>query len=298
MAHSGNVVISGDGYDVIDCETCGFKHVTPLPDKLENETLYRDSHYDDGERDRLNYYERDRDWWLMSYRDVLSEIAQFISPNDDNTLVDIGCGAGLFLEAAKEEGWNTVGVEISTIAANHCRDKGLDIINSSFDADLTSLPENIKVVHMRNILEHVPDPFSLINVAFDKLASGGVLVVGVPNDFNPLQEGLRKTQDYKPWWVAVPHHLNYFDFDSLEALVSKCGFNPLSRFSSFPLDLFLAMGDNYIETPNVGRECHLKRVNFEWFMENAGLSHLRQDIYRAFSNLNLGREAIVIAQKP
>jgi len=33
-------------------------------------------------------------------------------------------------------------------------------------------------------------------------------------------------------------------------------------------------------------------------MENAGLSHLRQDIYRAFSNLNLGREAIVIAQKP
>ncbi len=44
MAHSGNVVISGDGYDVIDCETCGFKHVTPLPDKLENETLYRDSH--------------------------------------------------------------------------------------------------------------------------------------------------------------------------------------------------------------------------------------------------------------
>merc|ERR1712187_158182 len=108
----------------------------------------------------------------MSYRDVLNEIAQFISPNDDNTLVDIGCGAGLFLEAAKEEGWNTVGVEISTIAANHCRDKGLDIINSSFDADLTSL------------LEHVPDPFSLINVAFDKLASGGVLVVGVPNDFN------------------------------------------------------------------------------------------------------------------
>lgn len=106
--------------------------------------------------------------------------------NDDNILVDIGCGVGFFLEVVKEEGWNIVGVEISIIVVNYCCDKGLDIINSSFDVDLISFLKNIKVVYMCNILEYVFDLFFFINVVFDKFVSGGVLVVGVFNDFNFL----------------------------------------------------------------------------------------------------------------
>lgn len=74
MVYLGNVVILGDGYDVIDCEMCGFKYVMLFLDKFENEIFYCDSYYDDGEWDRLNYYEWDCDWWFMSYCDVFNEI--------------------------------------------------------------------------------------------------------------------------------------------------------------------------------------------------------------------------------
>lgn len=49
MVYLGNVVILGDGYDVIDCEMCGFKYVMLFLDKFENEIFYCDSYYDDGE---------------------------------------------------------------------------------------------------------------------------------------------------------------------------------------------------------------------------------------------------------
>jgi SAM-dependent methyltransferase len=296
--HDGKVLDSGDGYTIIDCNQCGFKHVNPLPDLDKTNKLYRDTHYDDGERDRLEYYERDRQWWLMNYGDILHEISKYVTFNKNDYLLDIGCGAGIFLEAAKNNKWNTVGIEISTIAAQHCKNKNLNIINDSFDGKLDGLPEKIKVIHMRNILEHIPDPVALIRSAYEKLPSGGLIVIGIPNDYNPLQKGLTQTEGYKPWWVAVPHHLNYFDYKSLESLVIKCGFSVAGRFTSFPIDIFLTMGDNYVTDPSVGKESHQRRINFENFMEKSGLSSLRRDLYRAFADLDLGREAMVFAIKP
>lgn len=295
--HSGDVLDSGNGYDVIDCVACGYKHVNPLPEIEESESLYRDKHYDDGERDRINYYERDREWWLMSYGDVLDEIDRHLKQKSSNTLVDVGCGAGIFLEAATKHGWNSIGVEISELASSHCTDKSLNVVNESFTDQISSLPNDIQVIHMRNVLEHVPDPSALISVAYNKLEVGGLLVVAIPNDYNPIQLGLREVEGMKPWWVSFPHHLNYFDFESLEKLISKNGFTNKGRFTSFPIDLFLTMGDDYVNRPELGRSAHLRRVSFENFMQKAGLDKLRCDIYRSFADLDIGREAFVFATK-
>ena len=297
QTHQGEVLDSGESYTVIDCISCGYKHITPLPKVEESESLYRDKHYDDGERDRINYYERDREWWLINYGDVLNEIASYVEPGKNKTLVDVGCGAGIFLETANIQGWNSLGVEISEVAAQHCMEKGLNVLNESFSEQISSLPKDIQVIHMRNVLEHVPDPGALISLAYDKLEKGGLLAVAIPNDFNPIQKGLREANGTRPWWVAVPHHLNYFDFKSLERLVVSKGFSLSGRFTSFPIDLFLTMGDDYVEKPELGRAAHLRRVAFETFMQRAGLETLRRDMYRAFADLDIGREAFIFATK-
>lgn len=295
--HQGPIIDTLDGYNVIECETCCFRHVFPLPSQDDTDEMYRDKHYDDGVRDRLQYYERDHDWWMMNYGDIVAEIDRVRDTSKTPTLIDVGCGAGLFLECANSKGWNTVGVEISTIAADHCRDKGLTIINDAFSSKTKGLPVKVDIIHMRNILEHVPDPAALIKDAYELLAPGGIFVAGVPNDYNPLQEGLRKVEDYPPWWLAIPHHLNYFNFESLTALLDQCGFESCGRFASFPIDLFLAMGDNYVKTPEKGKQSHARRVQLEIFLEKAELQYLRQDLYRSFANIGLGREALIIARK-
>ena len=294
--HGGKVLDSSEGRDVIACETCGFVHISPLPDARALEQDYKDNYYDDVTRDRIAYYERDRDWWMVSYGDVLAEIENQLAPGSGRRLLDVGCGAGIFLEAASMAGWEATGVEPGHTAASHCQGKGLTVIEDTFEGAVSGLREPFDVVHMRNVLEHVPAPAAMIEEAARRLKPGGLLVAVVPNDYNPIQKALRKVEGYRPWWVAVKHHLNYFDFESLEGLVTARGFEPVSRFCSFPIDLFLAMGDNYVETPEIGRASHLRRVRMENLFEQAGLAETRRDLYRSFANAGLGREACVVAR--
>ncbi len=98
------------------------------------------------------------------------------------------CNAGLFLEAALASQFEVTGVEISRIAAKHCTDKDLNIINASFHDSISDLPEQIDVIHMRNILEHVNDPGAFIASAYELLADNSLLVIAVPKDDSPRSE--------------------------------------------------------------------------------------------------------------
>ena len=42
------------------------------------------------------------------------------------------------------------------------------------------------------------------------LNPGGMVVIGVPNDYNKLQKIMSDDLGEKPWWVAPPHHINFF----------------------------------------------------------------------------------------
>ena len=123
------------------------------------------------------------------------------------------------------------------------------------------------------------------------------MCVGVPNDYNGLQEAVR-AGGAAPWWLAPPHHLNYFDFDSLSALLSKLGLEVMESLTSFPMELFLLMGENYVGNDTLGRSCHARRKQFDLSLEQAGLGHVRRKLYGALAKAGLGREAIIIARKP
>jgi hypothetical protein len=148
------------------------------------------------------------------------------------------------------------------------------------------------------VLEHVPDPVAILKAAMGLLDSGGILCAGVPNDFSPFQIAARSAVNAGDWWVAPPHHLNYFDFDSLDALLTQLGLKVAERTTSFPMEAFAMMGENYTSDPALGRACHNKRKKFDFAFEAAGLKETRRDFYRALAKLGIGREAVVIAVKP
>ncbi|MGH6933298.1 MAG: class I SAM-dependent methyltransferase [Dongiaceae bacterium] len=295
--HTGPIVDTIGSYTIIECLECGFRHVAPLPSDDEIERWYRDHHYSDSTRDRIDYYERDRDWWLIAFRDIYATIEQHV-PSDWRNLIDVGCGTGIFLEVGSKQSWNVVGYEPNHVAAEHCRKKNLTIVESSFPSGATNNVQAVDVIHMRNVLEHVTNPKALVQAAMDRLNPEGLLVVGVPNDYNPLQRAVRIVNDVRPWWLAPPHHLNYFNFESLERFLLRSGLELVTRYTSFPIDIFLAMGDNYVDNPALGRSCHLRRVRFEQTMETAGETRTRRLLYHAIASAGLGRDAIVIARRP
>lgn len=114
----------------------------------------------------------------------------------------------------------------------------------------------------------------------------------VPNDFTELQICAQKKTVRRQWWVAIPDHVNYFNCESIAHLVESRGFKVLKMITDFPMELFLLMGDNYINNPQIGSECHKKRVKFE-----LSISHtLRRKLYQNLANVGVGRDITLWAK--
>ncbi len=117
----------------------------------------------------------------------------------------------------------------------------------------------------------------------------------VPNDYNRLQETLRRGAGLPPWWFAPPHHFNYFTLASLTGLLTRMGFKELARGTALPMELFALMGDiGDGARTGAGHEAF---AGFDRAFSNAGVPQVRKLIYTALAEAELRREAIVVARK-
>lgn len=294
--HHGPTLARKDGYDVIVCKTCGFAHIVPLPSAEDMTEAYREEYYKDQKPDYLAEAAEDQEWAELMQKDRLAAFARLVGP-ERRRLLDIGSGPGFFLKTAQAEGWQAKGIEPSRQAGAFARSMGVDVVDGFFSSQTAPELGRFDVVHLNNVLEHLSDPAEIIRLAADVLDPGGLICVNVPNEFTPIQQAGRLRVGAAQWWVAPPHHINYFDFASLSALVERYGLHVVEKTTSFPMELFLLMGDNYIGNHTQGRICHGKRKSFDLALEAAGAGETRRALYRALAEAGIGREAVVIARK-
>ncbi|WP_035587206.1 class I SAM-dependent methyltransferase [Hippea jasoniae] len=290
--HKGVVIDSKEGYDVIECEQCGFKHIIPIPTSREIEQFYKEEFYTKEKPVYFKNVEEDLEWIYETYKNYYYLIEKYISTKS-RKLLEIGSGPGYFLKCGNQFGWKTIGFEPSVAAYNYATSLGVNVINKAFDQKYLGKHEKFDVVCMINVLEHVADPIGLLESVKVLLNKEGVILVVAPNDYNPLQEILRRNFGFEPWWVAPKHHINYFDFDSIRLLLERLGFNVVEVLSTFPMEFFLMSGINYVGDNKKGRECHFKRKIFEINMYKYGREYIT-DIYRMFAKIGIGRQFVVL----
>jgi SAM-dependent methyltransferase len=297
QGHKGEALDTKYSFDVIDCEKCAYKHIVPIPKDEELIKVYEDEYYSESKPLYIERMKEDLEWWNLSYDDRYDSFEELLE-KDRRTILDIGSGPGLFLNRGKERGWEVTGVEPSKLAFEYSSKKlGLNIYNMFLDEETKKDIDLFDVIHMSEVLEHIPKPKGLLNIAYEKLTPGGLICVVVPNDYNPFQIVLQDACEYDPWWVTPPHHVNYFNFYSLKLLLEKVGFSVVLKESTFPIDMFLLMGKNYVGNDSLGRECHQMRKNLELNLNRAGNNHLKRNLYKLMAKSGLGREIIMIGQK-
>jgi SAM-dependent methyltransferase len=296
QSHEGSRISQANGLDVIECLLCGFRHVVPLPEPRTLEAIYREKYYRDEKPTFLAHAAEDQQWAELAQNDRL-DVFERLLPAKRRRLLDIGCGPGFFLRTAKTRGWRALGVEPSRQAASHARGLGLEVAEGFFNAESAPGFGRFDAIQLNNVLEHVPDPASVLLEARALVEPGGLLCVNVPNDYSPFQIAARATTTRSEWWVAPKHHLNYFTFDSLAGLLQRLDFKVAERTTSFPMELFLLMGENYTIDPALGRACHESRKKFDMALETAGFGETRRAFYRALAQAGLGREAAIVAVK-
>jgi len=96
--------------------------------------------------------------------------------------------------------------------------------------------------------------------------------------------------------VAAPQHINYFTVEHLQGLLEKSGFEVFLKESTFPLEMFIMFGEQYVGDSVVGKSIHNKRVLFEQTLKKYDNSYKRK-MYQMFAEMGLGREITIYARK-
>jgi len=282
----------------------GFLQVWPRPTPEHQRALYGERFYEEDKATYLDDVSRDRAYWdaIWSIRRGRIEAALPAAlAGRPPRLLDVGCSGGFLLDHFQQHGWRGAGIEPSKSAARHARERfGLEVYCGELLDPAAPRPpavEAFDAVHCAQVLEHVLEPEACVARIAELLVPGGLAFVEVPNDFNVLQEAARETLGKAAWWVAPDHHLNYFDADSLSALLARHGLVEVDRLASFPIEAFLLMGDDYVGRPEVGRACHERRMAFERALIGTGRTAALAELYRSLARAGIGRTCGVLARK-
>jgi 2-polyprenyl-3-methyl-5-hydroxy-6-metoxy-1,4-benzoquinol methylase len=295
QGHAGVALDTVNGFTVIDCDACRFKHIVPIPTPAELEQVYGHEYYATEKPLYIQRHLEDREWLNLVYAERYDLFERALGKGQ-RTLLDVGSGPGMFLlHGVERGGWSVRGLEPSSQAAAHSRSLGLDVTQAFLNDATAATLGRFDVVHLNEVLEHVPDPREVLRVIDTLLSPGGLVALMVPNDYSPFQAALR-TAGFHPWWVAPPHHVNYFDVSSIQRLLTE-RFEVVSVETTFPIDLFLLMGDDYVGHDDLGRACHAKCKAFELALARAGMTPLKQEMYRSLAALGIGRDVFVVARK-
>jgi len=283
MNHQGTVLDSIDGFDIIECQPCGFRHLSPLPTEEETAAYYK-TEYTRKRPDYIPTLEEDLEWWRLQYRKKYEVLEGMTSGRD---ILDVGCGLGRFLETGTKRGWVAWGVEPSEDSRRYAQKHAWVFEKSHYHWRMDA-------VHLHEVLEHIAQPRAFLSTYTGLLGEGGILCLTVPNDYNPLQMAL-KNLGYGSYWTNK-EHINYFKRSTLCCLLKSVGFEVLRVEMSFPMELFLFFGKDYTRDKSVGRECHKMRMQLDFNMEKAELKVPRL-LRKTMDVLNVGREVTVYARK-
>ena len=203
-------------FAISKCKKCGLGQTEPQPADLG--PYYPATYYGYRHGFTAGMYVRRR----------LRLLAAALPGKEGGRLLDIGCGDGAFLLAARTAGWNVAGTERSPALA---RSAGLEVHE---DISLLMGGAQFDCVTMWHTLEHMTDvPSMLQNIAM-LLKPEGVLIIAVP-DFGGLQGRL-----FRENWLHldVPRHLYHFDAGALDFCLDTAGFRVERRWhQEFEYDL-------------------------------------------------------------
>lgn len=134
-------------------------------------------------------------------------------------ILDVGAGAGLFLERARARGWEVEGVEPASFGVAFA-EKHLNIsLYHGVLEDAPSANASFEAVVLQDVIEHVPTPRQLLKTAYRLLKTGGVVMITTPN-YQSISRALYRSN----WALISPgEHLSLFRPKTMQKALSRAG---------------------------------------------------------------------------
>jgi ubiquinone/menaquinone biosynthesis C-methylase UbiE len=219
---------------IVSCETCDFTFTNPRPKDNALGEYYKSDMYISHTNNTRGFF----NWMYQTVRKyaIGTKLNLLKKTSKKKNHLDIGCGTGEFLNACKNAGYNTTGIEPSELAREQAINNFKLLVSE--DTNLGQFEENqFDSISMWHVLEHVPSLNKTIEEFNRILSKNGKIIIAVPNHKS------WDAQHYKEFWAGwdVPIHLWHFSKLSIEKLFLKYNFKLIEKkpmlFDSFYVSL-------------------------------------------------------------
>jgi hypothetical protein len=188
--------MQGFNYCYLRCGSCSSLVGDPPPDDNVLTQLYS-----------VEYASSFPDGYEINSPKSTSWVREQLGAAPPKTFVDFGCGDRSLLTIAVAGGWRAYGVELDPeVAQRTSETTGCPVLCTSELSDA----EPASMVHLGDVLEHLPDPSIGLAQALDLLEAGGTVLVQGPLEAGPtlfssvVRPG-RRRRDHAI--EMAPHHL-------------------------------------------------------------------------------------------
>ncbi|MGB7414051.1 MAG: class I SAM-dependent methyltransferase [Thermosynechococcaceae cyanobacterium] len=202
-------------------------------------------------------------------------------------LLEVGCGAGKYLNRMKQSGWEVEGVDFDPKVAKTVADRYSINIHTGTLESIGYADQSFDAVTMNHVIEHIPDPVALLKECNRILKPGGSLIVVTPNI------SAWGHQQFGSSWLHLdpPRHLFLFSQETLKSCAQKAGFGQMRTLTTSIRAASCFAGS--LEIQKSGR--HM-------IMNPSKLNLFRGMLFQIYSILfkkqrNSGEEAVLIIQK-
>jgi len=168
----------------------------------------------------------------VPWRDWVIKVYEKQYGSKPKKILDVGSGAGHFVEACRRVGIEADGVELSESSRSFAKEIwGIELDGRDF-CEVAKEYGGYDVVTFWGLLEHTPNPAKILSSAMDvvKSSTGGMVISKVPR-WNSLSSA---SQRLNPETI-VRHidpmgHIQLFTDSSAAELYYKCGFKPTAAW--------------------------------------------------------------------
>jgi SAM-dependent methyltransferase len=160
------------------------------------------------------------------YGDLLEQARAMAAPLE--SVLDVGCGIGNFVDFAQRAGMRAIGTDVSSVAVEAARQRGLTVHHSD-DVDAQVPVGSVDALTMWDVVEHLVEPRQVLPDLVKKVRPGGALLFETPDGAFPVRSALLAVNRATRGRVDLTgpmyywEHKVYFTEDGLRALLDSVG---------------------------------------------------------------------------
>ncbi len=216
------LLFTKSGFNHVKCKNCRLVYVNPTLNEEKLHDLYLDE--DSYNKVLMNNLQIELDRKRFKYN--LEIVSSYVEK--PGRLLDIGAGPGIFVQVAKEMGWEPTAIEFNNFCVNRIKSLGIKCIEKTIDE--AELPDrSFDCIVMWAVFEHLINPHKMLEQINRILKQNGILAILVPN----IDSLAARIMQEECATFSGDTHINFFNNETLTKILEMNGFKVLESETVF-----------------------------------------------------------------